>query len=400
MSMCPLSPPSSEPDQPKVISRPEDLQGYSNLAGDRGSLDLLQYGDAIDVVIYVEHNFPPVLANDIEFNAAVVAKVTAGLGGKVHQPSLGPEVYPSEFECISGVDPQVLFRIALQSLVPDVSDPFNNGAWVGRLAEQRVNHVVAEGDKDDKFDPEDAHALEVRFHKVRRWLAHDVKNARKVTLLSPECVEAGLERMSKKIQNPHAHQGISKFLGKYTTVDEMEDIARGLILYGPPGTGKTAYIKPIVDCGFELIDLIEGCQARKGLVGSASKYLHQLFDRAQALPWMPMLLAIDGMEVGFSNLPSDAENISVLLTRVHGARDQTNVVLLGCVNSVDELDPAVLSRMSHQVYVGYVGLQSRWNHISSQVWGADLSKKCRDNVILSRNIQILSRHVREISRNI
>ncbi len=132
-------------------------------------------------------------------------------------------------------------------------------------------------------------------------------------------------------------------------------VPRGLLLYGPPGTGKTQIARTLAnETGLRFI-AASTADIKQGFVGQSGQKVRELFDRARESA--PSLLFIDEIDIiasarGGGNDSFQTEIIGQLLQEMDGAKAQTQAVfVLAATNRIDQLDPALLSRLPKQIEI-------------------------------------------------
>lgn len=130
---------------------------------------------------------------------------------------------------------------------------------------------------------------------------------------------------------------------------------QNLLLYGPGGTGKTMISKYIAkNSGLNYVMMSGGDLAQYIKRGEHVTELNKLFADAKSSS-TPTILFIDECE----SLCGDRGKMdrSELIELVNGFLNQTGepskeVMVILTTNRKDDLDPAVLSRMDHKLYIG------------------------------------------------
>lgn len=131
---------------------------------------------------------------------------------------------------------------------------------------------------------------------------------------------------------------------------------KGVLFHGPPGTGKTMLAKAIAaeaNCPFVSLTL---SSLENKYFGESSKLLNATFSLAKKL--QPCIVFFDEID-GMIRTRSDMDQSCVygfkteFLTHLDGMNTKSTdaVIVIGCTNCVDKLDPAVKRRLSKQYRV-------------------------------------------------
>ena len=132
-------------------------------------------------------------------------------------------------------------------------------------------------------------------------------------------------------------------------------VPRGLLLYGPPGTGKTQIARTLAnETGLRFIAATTA-DIKQGFVGQSGQKVRELFERARESA--PSLLFIDEIDIlasarGGAGDSFQTEILGQLLQEMDGAQAHTQpVFVLAATNRMDQLDPALLSRLPKQIEI-------------------------------------------------
>ena len=131
---------------------------------------------------------------------------------------------------------------------------------------------------------------------------------------------------------------------------------KGVLFYGPPGTGKTMLAKAIAaeaKCPFLSLTL---SSLENKYYGESSKLLGATFSLARKI--QPCIVFFDEID-GMLRTRSDMDQSCVygfkteILTHMDGINTKNTdaVIVIGCTNSVERLDPAIKRRLSKQYKV-------------------------------------------------
>lgn len=132
---------------------------------------------------------------------------------------------------------------------------------------------------------------------------------------------------------------------------------RGVLFYGPPGTGKTMLARAIAaEAGVPFISLTLATLESK-FFGESSKLLSATFSLARKL--QPCVVFFDEID-GMIRTRSDQDQSCVygfkteFLTHIDGIQTKHSdaLIVIGCTNCPDKLDPAVRRRLPKQFCIG------------------------------------------------
>jgi len=127
-----------------------------------------------------------------------------------------------------------------------------------------------------------------------------------------------------------------------------------ILLHGPPGTGKTmiaqcmaSYLK----CNFKY----QPATAFKGsYVGETESNIRKLFNTGRT--YQPIVIFLDEIDsIGKTRSATDpytASALNQLLTELDGIADNKGVIVVAATNRLDDLDPALRSRVSFDFRMG------------------------------------------------
>lgn len=225
-----------------------------------------------------------------------------------------------------------------------------SGRDLAGVAKSMARTVVRDGDASPRID--DA-SLEAATRQLRKRGGDEVAAANWDRLILPDAALRELQAVAGMLKHADALQrrGIS--------------VPRGMLLYGPPGTGKTLAARTLAhETGLRFI-AASTADIKQGYVGQSGQKVRELFERAREAA--PSLLFVDEIDIvagvrGGQDSFVD-EIVGQLLQEMDGAKLQArHVFVLAATNRIDQVDPAVLSRLPRRIEIplpdaeGLVGL--------------------------------------------
>lgn len=128
------------------------------------------------------------------------------------------------------------------------------------------------------------------------------------------------------------------------------EIERGVVLVGPPGCGKTTFAAALAvsaDVSFVAASLQDWQGAREGHLGTTLAAMRASFDEARRLA--PCVLLVDELDsfvsrstVRNAHREYHVQVVNAFLEQLDGARGREGVLVIGCTNDAENIDPAIL----------------------------------------------------------
>lgn len=134
---------------------------------------------------------------------------------------------------------------------------------------------------------------------------------------------------------------------------QLGEVSQGIIFTGASGTGKTTLAKLLAkDANCELISVTPG-KIKSPLVGQSVQNLQDIFIDAQAKA--PAIVLLDEIEAILPRReeqigdPTTVEVVNQFLQEFDRLSESAGVIVIGTSNRVDQIDPAVLSRLTARI---------------------------------------------------
>jgi SpoVK/Ycf46/Vps4 family AAA+-type ATPase len=154
------------------------------------------------------------------------------------------------------------------------------------------------------------------------------------------------QRLQRSVFQPLAREGLYQKITQRVMPHAVNVLPRGVLLYGPPGCGKTWSMRVIAgEAGLPVVVLPCNAVLTKWY-GESENRLASVF--AQCREANRMILLIDELDAlarhRAESHEATARLVTILLSEMDGIAEATQVLLVGSVNNVDAIDPAVRDR--------------------------------------------------------
>lgn len=162
---------------------------------------------------------------------------------------------------------------------------------------------------------------------------------------------------------PILHPEIYERVGELTRTRKGSSVPRAVLFEGPPGTGKTTMARVIASgSGIPLVYVpIESIMSK--WYGDSEKRLDSIFDMAgkleKSIVFLDEIDAFAGSRENKMMHEATRRILSVLLRKMQGLVDTSNIVIIGATNRAEDLDPALLSRFTRRVHFPLPDAQER-----------------------------------------
>jgi cell division protease FtsH len=191
-------------------------------------------------------------------------------------------------------------------------------------------------------------------------------------------------------------------------------VPKGILLYGPPGTGKTLLAKAVAhESGANFYSQSASAFVEM-FAGLGASRIRKLFETARKNP--PSIVFIDELDAvgmrrsGSSFNREHDQTLNQLLVELDGFKGESDVVVIGASNRLEDLDPALLrpGRFDRQILVGppdltgrgeILGVHTRGKPLAADVdldsiarqtaglTGADLANVCNEAAIFAGRLE-------------
>ena len=157
---------------------------------------------------------------------------------------------------------------------------------------------------------------------------------------------AGIREM---IELPLRHPALFKTLGIKPP--------RGVLLYGPPGSGKTLIARAIANETGAFFFLLNGPEIMSKMAGESESNLRKAFEEAEKnAPAIIFIDEIDSIAPKRDKTNGEVERriVSQMLTLMDGLKQRASVVVIGCTNRPNAIDPALrrFGRFDREIDIG------------------------------------------------
>src|SRR3989338_1185169 len=123
---------------------------------------------------------------------------------------------------------------------------------------------------------------------------------------------------------------------------------KGILLHGPPGTGKTLLAKAVAASTHSTFIQVVGSELVQKFIGEGAKLVKEIFELARRKA--PSIVFIDELDsvaarridLGTSGEREVQRTFMQLLAEIDGFKHLGMVKVIGCTNTIDILDPAIL----------------------------------------------------------
>ena len=178
------------------------------------------------------------------------------------------------------------------------------------------------------------------------------------------------DRIEREIFTPFIHKELLSEIRKITRLNNKSEINSALF-YGEPGTGKTMMARAIAGenrINFLYLDL---SQIYTKWYGESAKRMQTAMELVKAYSNKngKTVIFIDEIDsLGSRQYGSSESNkvLNTLLTYLSGVKseDNDNLLFIGCTNLIENVDPALLSRLKSKVYFRKPDKNDRYGIIS------------------------------------
>src|SRR3954454_25012775 len=142
-------------------------------------------------------------------------------------------------------------------------------------------------------------------------------------------------------------------------------VPKGIILHGPPGTGKTLLAKAVANESGAAFFGQSAASFVEMFAGLGAARIRKLFDvarkHAPAIVFIDELDAVGAARGGHGMHREQDQTLNQLLVELDGFDTESQVIVMGASNRLQDLDPALLrpGRFDRQILVGQPDLAGR-----------------------------------------
>ncbi|MCL4397154.1 ATP-binding protein [Candidatus Parvarchaeota archaeon] len=164
------------------------------------------------------------------------------------------------------------------------------------------------------------------------------------------------DRIEREVFTPFAHKDILEEIRKLTRITKKNE-TNSALFYGEPGTGKTLMARVISNENKLNFIYMNISQIYSHWYGDSPKRMEAAFNLVNKYSKQngKTVLFIDEIDsLGSRQYNGNESNkvLNVLLTKLSGIKsnENENLLLIGCTNLIDNLDPALVSRFKSKIY--------------------------------------------------
>merc|ERR1712137_887840 len=158
-----------------------------------------------------------------------------------------------------------------------------------------------------------------------------------------------MAQIREMVELPLRHPGLFKSIGVKPP--------RGILLFGPPGTGKTLIARAVANETGAFFFLINGPEIMSKMAGESESNLRKAFEEAEKnAPAIIFIDEIDSIAPKREKTNGEVERriVSQMLTLMDGLKQRASVVVIGCTNRPNAIDPALrrFGRFDREIDIG------------------------------------------------
>lgn len=171
---------------------------------------------------------------------------------------------------------------------------------------------------------------------------------------------------------PEVEKQIEGIIENIKQITHHEGDMENLLLFGPSGTGKTLIAQTIMrQVGISYIEMSGADLAQHIQRGEHVSQLNRLLDRAESKPTILFIDEAEALVLDREKIqrPQQLELMDALLKRTGGANK--NLMLILTTNRREDVDPAILSRMDHEIKIDLPQKEAR-----SKILEEMIQKRC------------------------
>ncbi|MEM1557723.1 MAG: CDC48 family AAA ATPase [Thermoproteota archaeon] len=190
-------------------------------------------------------------------------------------------------------------------------------------------------------------------------------------------LQDAIQKIREMVELPLRHPELFDRLGI--------EAPKGILLYGPPGTGKTLLAKAVANETNAHFISISGPEIMSKYYGESEQRLREIFKEAEEnAPSIVFIDELDSIAPKREDVTGEVEKrvVAQLLSLMDGLQTRGKVVVIGCTNRVNAIDPALRrpGRFDREIEIGVPDKKARIEILQIHVRGMPLA----DDVDLKR----------------
>ncbi|MGQ9596613.1 MAG: CDC48 family AAA ATPase [Thermoproteota archaeon] len=184
-------------------------------------------------------------------------------------------------------------------------------------------------------------------------------------------LEDAIQKIREMVELPLRHPELFDRLGI--------EAPKGVLLYGPPGTGKTLLAKAVANETNAHFISISGPEIMSKYYGESEQRLREIFKEAEEnSPSIIFVDELDSIAPKREDVTGEVEKrvVAQLLSLMDGLQTRGKVVVIGCTNRVNAIDPALRrpGRFDREIEIGVPDKKARLEILQIHIRGMPLTE--------------------------